>query len=649
GDLRSRRCDLALAGGVHTSTPAPILQIFCQLGALSRRGQLRPFDADADGTLLGEGLGFVVLKRAEDAERDGDRIYAVLRAIGVASDGRGLGLLAPRVEGEELALRHAYEAAGIPPDGVGLLEAHGTGTPAGDAAEIEALSRVFGRRGEGTGRCALGSVKSMISHLIPAAGIAGLIKVALALHHRVLPPTLHCDAPNPALRIEDTPFYINTQVRPWIHGGPTPRRAGVNAFGFGGINAHAIVEEHQRQNDGEPRDLVAWDSEVLVLEATSRRELARACEELAGAAGEAAGDLGELARSQNARLADLPLRLAVVASSAADLGAKLADARARLADPTCAQIRERGGIYFFEEPLAGQGALAFCFPGEGSQYPRMLLDLCLHFPEVRAWFDLLDRAFTGHRRRYLPSEVIFPTRRGDEEAAEGRLWQMDCGPEAIFAANQALLTLLGRLEIHPDAVVGHSTGEYSALVASGAHRIADPEQLTRDMLRLNELYERSVAEGLIPPGVLLTVGGGDPDALFALAQRSPSGLRVAMDNCPHQVVLCAPVEGAEQTMAMLRGEGFICTPLPFRRAYHTPAFEPFCEQLAGFFGDLSIGPPTIPIYSCTTAKPYPHDQTSIRALASGQWARPVHFRETVEAMYDAGTRVFVEVGPKGNL
>jgi acyl transferase domain-containing protein len=242
-DLLDNRCDIALVGGVHASTPPIIFMVFCQLGALSRRGEIRPFDVGADGTLLGEGLGIVVLKRRADAERDRDRVYAVIKGVGVASDGRALGLLAPRVEGEELALRRAYEAAGVDPATVGLVEAHGTGTPVGDAAEVEALRRAFGERNGRAPACALGSVKSMIGHTMPAAGIAGLIKATLALHARVLPPSLNCDEPDPELRLDETTFYVNTEVRPWVHGGPTPRRAGVSAFGFGGINAHVVLEE----------------------------------------------------------------------------------------------------------------------------------------------------------------------------------------------------------------------------------------------------------------------------------------------------------------------------------------------------------------------------------------------------------------------
>jgi acyl transferase domain-containing protein len=242
--LLNGKCDMALAGGANVANAAPTYMLFCLLDALSRRGQIRPFDKDADGTLLGEGYGMLVLKRRADAERDGDRIYALIKGIGVASDGRARALLAPRVEGEELAIRRAYESAKISPETVGLVEAHGTATPVGDDIEIEALTRAFGTRKGRRPTCALGTVKSMIGHCIPAAGMAGLIKTALALYYKVLPPTINCENPNPKFGRKELPFYINRETRPWIHGALAPRRAGVNAFGFGGINAHAVLEEY---------------------------------------------------------------------------------------------------------------------------------------------------------------------------------------------------------------------------------------------------------------------------------------------------------------------------------------------------------------------------------------------------------------------
>lgn len=242
-DLLAGRCDMALVGGVQVHTPALVFMVFCQLEALSRSGRVRPFSKHADGTLLGEGLGMVVLKRKADACRDGDRIYALVKGVGIASDGRALGLLAPRLEGEVLAMRRAYAQTNIRPDTLGLLEAHGTGTRLGDATEIRALREIFGERQRNGAVVAMGSVKSMIGHIIPASAIASVIKMALALYHRVLPPML-CDEPNPELGIERSALYLNTETRPWVHGAREPRRAGVNAFGFGGINAHAILEEN---------------------------------------------------------------------------------------------------------------------------------------------------------------------------------------------------------------------------------------------------------------------------------------------------------------------------------------------------------------------------------------------------------------------
>ncbi len=278
-ELRNGNSDMMLAGGVNAAMPAEALMVFTHLGALSRKSRIRPFDAGADGTLLGEGLGVVVLKRLADAQRDNDRIYAVVKQIGQSSDGRGMGLLAPSMEGELLAIRRAYAQAGIDPSSIGLIEAHGTGIPLGDKTEIKALGTVLGQRQHDVPHCALGSVKSMISHCIPAAGIAGLIKTVLALHHKVLPPTL-CEAVNPELGIDATPMYVNTETRPWIQSPDKPRRAAVNAFGFGGINTHAIVEEAPSQQVTEAA-LEQWPHELAVFAADTRAGLIAAGNQVA--------------------------------------------------------------------------------------------------------------------------------------------------------------------------------------------------------------------------------------------------------------------------------------------------------------------------------------------------------------------------------
>jgi acyl transferase domain-containing protein len=335
---------------VHASTPAPIYQIFCQLEALSKKGSIKPFSEEADGTLLGEGVGLLCIKRLSDAEAAGDRIYALVRGVGVASDGKGLGILAPRIEGEGLALSRAYEDANVDPKTVGLIEAHGTATSVGDATEVEALSAQFGGRNSTAPDCALGAVKSMIGHCLPASGSAGLIKTAMALYHKTLPPTL-VDTPNPKLGLDQSPFYLNTEARPWIHGADTPRRAGVNAFGFGGINAHAVLEEYT--GAAEPAPLLTRTSEVIAIDAADQAGLVARIDAVKARLVEGA-DLSEIARTTDAELGDGDLRGAVVATSVADAVEKLDKIAARLAKGKT-KLRDRKGVYLTAEPLARQG------------------------------------------------------------------------------------------------------------------------------------------------------------------------------------------------------------------------------------------------------------------------------------------------------
>ena len=647
-ELQTGRCDLAIAGGVHANTSPVLVMIFSQLGALSRRGQLSSFDKDADGTLLGEGVGMVVLKRLADAERDANPIYAVLKNIGIASDGRATHVLAPRLEGEETALRRAYEPDNIDPLSIGLVEAHGTGTPVGDVVEVEALRRVFPDRKTESPRCALGSVKSMISHTVPAAGAAGLIKAALALHHKVLPPTI-CENPNPKLQLEKTNLYINTETRPWIHGSSkAPRRAGVNAFGFGGINAHAILEEYTGPNPA-PWLQQEWDSELFVFSGQNRAEVQQDAQKISQLL-QKTGDslpLKDLAWSLNCHRPMGPVRMAVVATSHADLDAKLQRAIQRLGDERTRNIKEIEGIYHFREPLGVQGKLGFLFPGEGSQYRNMLGDLCIHFPEVRSVFDLMDRAYENHARDYLPSDVIFPAPLGSP--SQDRLWNMDSGAETVFCANQALYALIEKLGLRADAMVGHSTGEHSALLASHVVQVAGDQELIQHILGVYEVFDRLNTTSNIPEAVLLAVAGADHKFLEEQVAASGGELYVALDNCVHQVVLCGKEPVIDKLVQVLTPKGAICQKLPFARAYHTPWFEVFSKPLKNHFDRLRIGSPQSALYSCVTAGPYPNDPEEIRSLAAVQWSSSVRFRETIEAMYRDGVRIFVEIGPSSHL
>jgi acyl transferase domain-containing protein len=647
-DLRAGRCDMAIVGGVHASTPAPIAMIFCQLGALSRRGKLQPFDRDADGTLLGEGVGILVLKRLSDAEKAGDRIYALLKGVGIASDGRAAGLLVPRLEGQELAMRRALEDGDVSPHTIGLIEAHGTGTPIGDRTELDAMTRVYAPRPDGMTPIALGSVKSMIGHLMPAAGAAGLIKVALALYHRVLPPTLPSPNPLPELVGEATSFSLNTDARPWIHAGPSPRRAAVSAFGFGGINAHAVLEEY---GTGEACSLQKrWPTELFILTAVDRDALIKSAQRLQSLI-EAREDieLPDLAFTLAKPLHSETLRLAIVASSVPDFAAKLKRATDCLRDPTRSRLRLAEGVYFAEDPLVHSGTLAFLFPGEGAQHVGMMAELCMHFTVVRRWFDLIEAACMSHMDGPAPSQLIFPSPGTIPlEAIEERLSRSAFASPTIFAASQGLLCLFDQLGIIPQAVVGHSTGEYSALLAAGVNPVLNPKTITKDISDLAAIFRKMRHEGKVPAAAMLAVNGVERERIDSILSVRHD-IAVAMENCAQQVVLCGPDASIAEVAEALRLSGAICLLLPMRHAYHTAAFAPFRDRYLEFLKARPIDPPRIPLWSCATAAPYPNDPETIRAIAADQWESPVRFRETIVAMHQNGVRIFLECGPRNIL
>jgi acyl transferase domain-containing protein/phosphopantetheinyl transferase len=647
-ELRSRRSDMMIAGSVNASLPAEVYMVFQQLGALSRSSRVRPFATDADGTLLGEGLGMVVLKRLADARRDGDRVYAVIKAVGQSSDGRGLGLLAPNPAGEELAIRRAYAQAGIDPRHIGLIEAHGTGIPLGDRTEVAALRAVFGER-DGLPRCALGSIKSMIGHCIPAAGIAGLIKAALALHYRVLPPTL-CDEVNPSLALEEMPLYVNAEARPWIEVPGKPRMAGVNAFGFGGINAHAILAE------AEPTDAVQrpaiWPAELALFAGETPAALVAALDAVSEAHG--SGRLANvplaslcLGLADRAAAVAGPCRAAIVATDVADLAVKTAKVAAHLREDGEKRYQARSGAYYSPRPR--EGGLAFVFPGEGAQYQGMLAELLMYFPEARAWFDFWDGVFAADGTRR--SACVFPPPTTLDESAraelKARLFGLEVGSESMFIASQALLAVLSALDLKPDAIVGHSSGENSALLAAGAFACRDWHDLGRHIRTLNQLYNDIERAEATAGGALLTVGAIARARILQLVDDKT--VHLALDNCHHQSVLYGERAVMERLARQLGSEGGLCAFLPFDRPYHTPLFAATARVIEHTYDDLGFQAPTVPVYSCTTAEPMPADPAALRRLALAQWSSRVRFTETIERMYADGYRLFVEVGPSSNL
>jgi acyl transferase domain-containing protein len=651
-ELWSGRCEMMLAGGVQASMPPLVYMLFCQLKALTRTAVL-PFDQNAAGTALSEGVGFLVLKRRADAERDGDQIFAVIKAIGVASDGRAQGLLAPRVDGEILAIERAYAQCGVDSKTIGLVEAHGTGIPLGDRVEIEALCRSFGPSERPVPRCAVGSVKSMIGHCIPAAGIASLIKVSLALHHKILPPTL-CSQVSAELPLDGSPFYLNTEPRPWIHGGggEVPRRAAVNAFGFGGINAHAVLEEYPGNESAAAR-AYPWPSELLVVSAANVAALAaRGLELRARLERWPATSLAGLAcaLSQEPRQA---CRLAIVATSLADFLAKFDGALTKIGPGKKSRLHTRSGIYFNQDCVQrAPGTTAFLFPGQGSQYPGMLGDLCMAFSSVRRQFDRSDAAFAGIWE-HLPSDYIFPppTCVGENLARHlaEHAFSVDVATETVFTASMALYELLGSFGLKCDVMLGHSSGEYAALAASGAVRATTMEEELELKRRLNRLSKEINAANHVPTGSLLTVGAVDPAHLETELAQMGGRVHLAMDNCPHQKILFGEPAEIAALAQRLRALGGLCQELPFNSAHHTPLAAPIKDMLLGYLRELPIGTPQQKLFSCSTCAEFPSDPEAVRETAADQWLNRVRFRETIERLHEDGVRVFIEVGPSSHL
>ncbi|MFA6262792.1 MAG: type I polyketide synthase, partial [Bacteroidia bacterium] len=647
-ELRAGRSRMMLAGGVNASLPADVTTIFTQLGALSARGKVRPFEAGSDGTLLGEGLGVVVLKRLGDALADGDRVYAVLRGVGQSSDGRGTGLLAPSQEGETLAIRRTYAAAGIDPATIGLVEAHGTGIPLGDKTEIASLKAAFGERNTPIGIKALGSVKSMISHCIPAAGVASLIKMSLALHHKVLPPTL-CNEVNPELGIDKTPFYVNTQTAPWIAQLGKPRRAAVNAFGFGGTNSHAIVEQAPADARA-PKKLTEWPAELCVFSADSDEALVAKLEQTGVALGHNPGwRLAEvsaaLARADKAQ----QHRMTIVAKDVAGLAKSIGLALARLREGRDSdRWSARGGLAYGSRRV--EGKLAFLFPGEGSQYPGMFADLALCFDEIQGWLDFWHGLYelpVGHTR----TDIVFPSSEIGAERRkqlEQRMHDMDVGSESVFIGGMAMHELMVSLGVEPDVMLGHSSGESAALGASGANPATTPAERAACISKHFACYEELLQAGKIPVGELLAVGALPPATVEQVISAFKDVV-VAMDNCGNQMVLYGTPEGIAGVHKALTAEGGICMPLPFDRGYHTPAFSDASVAFLQYYKDVKLGRPKVPLYSCSSVGLFPDSPAAVRKLAAAQWSNKVRFRETVLKMHDDGVRLFVEVGPSSKL
>ncbi|WP_330131152.1 SDR family NAD(P)-dependent oxidoreductase [Shewanella xiamenensis] len=659
-ELTEGRSDMMITGGVCTDNSPYMYMSFSKTPAFTTNEQIQPFDIDSKGMMIGEGIGMVALKRLKDAERDGDRIYAVIKGVGASSDGKFKSIYAPRPEGQAKALERAYDDAGFAPHTVGLIEAHGTGTAAGDVAEFNGLTSVFSKDNEQLQHIALGSVKSQVGHTKSTAGTAGVIKAALALHHKVLPPTINVSQPNPKLNIARSPFYLNTEARPWIQrSDDTPRRAGISSFGFGGTNFHLVLEEYHLEHardDAYRQRSVAQSWLFAAADKTALLGELKTALQQATAAKAELSDAHFVAFAKTYALRELApqsARLGFIAKDYAQLQTLLTQAIAQLESNSAENWQLPSGISYRAKALVNeQTKIAALFAGQGAQYLNMGLEIANNFPELRRHIHASDKVFSDRGEASL-SSVLYPIPAFDDEsrkAQESALTNTLYAQSAIGALSMAQYALFTQAGFAPDMLAGHSFGELSALCAAGVISIDDYIKLA---------FERGQAMAQSPQDANSSRDAGVMYAVILKQKQDIEAIndclaqfddvKIANYNSPTQLVIAGASAATQQAAKAISELGFKAIALPVSGAFHTPlvahAQKPFSEAI----DKAQFNTPKIALYANGTGQLHPTDANAIKAAFKDHMLQSVYFSEQLEAMYAAGARVFVEFGPKNIL
>ncbi|OAB58115.1 hypothetical protein AY600_04800 [Phormidium willei BDU 130791] len=607
--LLTYQCDLALAGGVSIHSPQTAGYCYQPGGIFSQDGHCRPFDAQAQGTVGGNGAGIVVLKRLEEAMADGDPIYGVIRGAALSNDGAAkVGYTAPSVGGQAAAIAQALVLAEVESESLSYVEAHGTGTALGDPIEVTALSQAFASSTRQF--CALGSVKGNIGHLDAAAGIAGLIKTSLALHHRQLPPSLHFQQPNPQIDFANSPFYVNRELSPWS--GQTPRRAGVSAMGIGGTNAHVVLQEApERLPSGPSRP---W--QLLPLSAKTPQALERAQQNL----------LAHLQTDNNLNLADVAYTLTMGRTAFEQrqiwLCGDRADAITQLqaTAPTPIPTQERVSI-------------AFLCPGQGSQSVDMARELYEQEPRFREVVDDCCEQLWQREGLDLRSH-LYPDHPGSETAPQ--LNDTALAQPALFVIDYALAQLWLTWSIEPQALLGHSLGEYVAACLAGVFSLADALTL---VTRRGQLMQG------MPPGRMLSV----PLAAEDLAPYLGDEVWLAVHNGPKLSALSGTPLAIAELEARFQAEGLPYRLLKTSHGFHCPLMAAAREPLMDLLRQMSLQAPQRPLLSNVTGTWLTADQAQNPDYWAEQLSQPVRFHQGLQTLLREQPTVLLEVGPGQTL
>ncbi|MFN5593693.1 MAG: beta-ketoacyl synthase N-terminal-like domain-containing protein, partial [Aphanizomenon sp.] len=646
-ELVEHRADMMITGGVDTDNSIFAYMCFSKTPAVSPGDKVKPFDADADGMMLGEGVGMLVLKRLEDAQRDGDRIYAVIKGVGSSSDGKYKSIYAPRPEGQINALHRAYNEAGISPASIGLIEAHGTGTMVGDPTEFTSITTVFGENNPKKQHIALGTVKSQIGHTKAAAGAASLIKAALALHHKVLPPTINVSKPHPKLNIENSPFYLNTETRPWISHPTQPRRAGVSAFGFGGTNYHVVLEEYEHEHHHPYR--LHHTPQSLLLFAPTASELLSRCQQIQQQLqidGKEQHYQQLVTESQIGKIPVNYARVGFVANDLAQAGELLEIVIKGLKQKPEAESWEHPqGIYYRQAGIDARGKVVALFSGQGSQYLEMGRELVINFPCLRQTYTHMDSLLCEDGLQPL-STVVFPQPIFDQAQKQiqlATLQKTEYAQPAIGVFSAGLYKILQQAGFKPDFVAGHSFGELTALWAAGV--LSEEDYLF--LVKARGQAMATPANSDFDAGGMLAVKG-NIHQITEVIKNFPL-VAVANRNSQHQIVLAGKKKEISQVQDILKNQGFSTFLLGVSAAFHTPLVSHAQKPFAQAVEKVNFNEAKIPVYTNVTGGCYPQEPHDIQKILKEQLLNQVLFQQEIENIYAAGGYCFVEFGPKNIL
>ncbi|MDJ1179178.1 condensation domain-containing protein [Roseofilum sp. BLCC_M91] len=625
--LLSGECDMALAGGVSIQVPQEVGYTYQEGMIFSPDGHCRPFDANAQGTVFGNGVGVVLLKPLSQAIADGDCIQAVIKGSAINNDGSfKLGYTAPSVDGQIGVISRALAIARINPETITYIEAHGTGTELGDPIELEALTKTFSEHTQKKQFCAVGSVKSNVGHLNTAAGVVSLIKTVLALKHGLIPPSLHFKQPSPQIDFPNSPFYVNTHLSEWSSNG-TPRRAGVSSFGIGGTNAHLVLEEAPRQ--GNPQDPLERSVHLLTLSAKTQKALeelvSRYCDYL-GTHPES--DLADICYTANTGRVHFNHRLAVIANSQTELAKKLHQF-----------LGEDEATGIFSRELSKEitaTKVAFLFTGQGSQYLNMARKLYEQAPVFRAALEqcnqILSSLETFQEKSLL--EILYPA--AQDRPSSSVLDQTAYTQPALFAIEYALFKLWESWGIKPDVIMGHSVGEYVAATVAGVFSLEDGLKL---IAMRGQLMQK-----LPSGGKMVSIMASESQVTEAIKEYS-SQVTIAAVNGPESIVISGESAAIDRICSLFESKEVTTKQLQVSHAFHSPLMEPMLTEFTAVAKEITYNQPKIPLISNVTGK------QADDSIASAQYwvthvRQPVKFVQGIQTLHKQGATIFLEIGPK---